>query len=132
MSVSLPLEEASARSVRAKDASFLAPLFDLDAFVSWLCEHEIDVVGQSGTWFHSPLAEWLFSLTGHVYGVEAQAYGRACMSPTCWASLPLWAQRFSARLEARAFRPVTGAEALLVLAEVERTLAAITPVWKSL
>ena len=96
---------------------------DMDTFVTWLCDHEAEGVGQPGTWFHCPLAQWLSCLAGQVYGVEGSTYGRASVPTTQWNYLPRWAQLFGARLDQMAFRSITGYDALLVLADVELTLS---------
>ncbi len=95
---------------------------DLDAFVSWLCEHEHEEVGHPGRWFETPLAMWLSWISGQTYGVSASAYGRASCDEDLWFPLPRWAMRFVTRLECVVQRPITGAEAFRVLAQVERTL----------
>jgi hypothetical protein len=91
----------------------------LDAFVSWLCSHEFEIVGFPGTWFDAPLARWLSELTGHTYGVDGKLYGRASCDSCRWRLLPQWAEVFSAWVELYAYRPLTGYEALEVLAHVE-------------
>jgi hypothetical protein len=45
-------------------------VISLEAFCAWLCAHEHEVVGRSGTWFQGPLARWLSDLLGGVYGVD--------------------------------------------------------------
>ena len=95
---------------------------DLDAFCGWLCLHEYDEVGRPGIWFHSPLAVWLSDVTGHVYGVDGRVYGRASWDACCWLPLPDWAVVFSSWVEQSLVRVIVGAEALDVLAQVERTL----------
>ena len=92
---------------------------EMDVFCSWLCQHERDVVGHPGTWFHSPLACWLSEMTGHTYGVEGRLYGRALYDTRYWLLLPRWAAVFTSWVEVFASRPITGAEALEVLARVE-------------
>ena len=95
---------------------------DLDGFCTWLCEHEHDEVGKPGIWFHSPLAFWLSEVSGHVYGVDGAMYGRACWDACRWLPLPQWAVLFSARVEQWMGRGMVGADALTVLADVERSL----------
>ena len=95
---------------------------DLDEFCGWLCEHECDVVGKPGIWFHSPLAFWLSEVTGHVYGVDGGLYGRACWDACRWLPLPQWAVLFSARVEQWMGRGMIGADALTMLADIERSL----------
>ncbi len=56
----------------------------LEDFCAWLCTHEHEVVGRSGTWFHGPLARWLSDLLGGVYGIDGPYYGRArCRAGRC-------------------------------------------------
>ncbi|HEX9134593.1 MAG TPA: hypothetical protein VF844_20070 [Ktedonobacteraceae bacterium] len=91
----------------------------LDAFVSWLCSHEHEVIGLSGKCFDDPLARWLSEMTGHVFGVDGKWYGRASSEYGRWRLLPRWAEVFCVWMESRAYRPITGIEALDVLAQVE-------------
>jgi hypothetical protein len=91
----------------------------LDVFVSWLCSHEHEVVGFPGKWFDAPLARWLSEMTGHVFGVDGKWYGRASSEYSRWRLLPLWAEVFCAWAESCTYRPMTGLEALEVLAHVE-------------
>ncbi|MFL5627523.1 MAG: hypothetical protein ACJ788_18245 [Ktedonobacteraceae bacterium] len=86
-----------------------------EAFRAWLHAHEHEVVGHPGTCFHSPLAEWLSSMTGHVYGVDGKHYGRASWDFQFWFLLPQWAERFAARTERLCSHEVTGREAFAVL-----------------
>jgi len=97
----------------------------LDAFVSWLCSHEHEVVGVPGKWFDAPLARWLSEMTGHVFGVDGKWYGHALSEYARWRLLPLWAEVFCVWMESRVYRPMTGREALEVLAHVELALAPI-------
>lgn len=94
----------------------------LDEFVSWLCLHEDEVIGLSGKCFDAPLARWLSEMTGHVFGVDGKWYGRASSESCRWRLLPLWAEVFCVWTESRAYRPITGIEALEVLAHVELVL----------
>jgi hypothetical protein len=95
---------------------------DLDAFCQWLCEREHAMVGRPGMIFHCPLALWMSELTGHIYGVDGCRYGRACSAYQRWLVLPRWAEVFVAWSESVAFRPITGAQALTILAGVEMAL----------
>ncbi len=95
---------------------------DLDSFCQWLCERENAIVGRPGMTFHCPLARWISEMTGHTYGVDGRVYGRACSAYHRWLLLPRWAEVFVAWSEALAFRPVTGYEALVLLASVELAL----------
>jgi len=92
---------------------------NVDVFCSWLCERESQVVGHPGKWFDAPLARWLSEMTGHVYGIDGNLYGRASCEYCRWRLLPRWAEVFSLWVESYAHRPVTGYEALDVLARVE-------------
>jgi hypothetical protein len=96
--------------------------YDLDAFCQWLCEREHVIVGRPGMIFHCPLAHWMSEITGHVYGVDGRVYGRACIQYQRWLLLPRWAEVFVAWSESVAFRPITGMQALMILAGVEMTL----------
>jgi hypothetical protein len=91
----------------------------LDVFVSWLCSHEHEVVGFPGKCFDAPLARCLSEMTCHVFGVDGKWYGRASSESCRWRLLLLWAEVFCAWAESRAYRPMTGREALEVLAHVE-------------
>ena len=96
----------------------------LDAFVTWLCLHDADIVGRPCSCFSSPLACWLSEFFGDgVYGVDGQFYGRAVHEVWSWRVLPRWATVFAERLERVASRSVTGREALEVLARVELALS---------
>ena len=95
----------------------------LDAFVSWLCSHEHEVIGLAGTCFDGPLARWLSEMTGYVFGVDGKWYGRASSEYGRWRLLPRWAEVFCVWMESRTYRPLTGREALDVLAHVELTLS---------
>ncbi len=98
-------------------------MVSLEAFCAWLCAHEHEVVGRSGTWFHGPLAHWLSDLLGGVYGVDGPSYGRACWDAHWWLPLPRWAVLFSTWQDARDGRPVLGHEAFALLARVEKVLS---------
>jgi hypothetical protein len=97
----------------------------LDAFVSWLCVHEHEVIGLSGKCFDGPLARWLSEKTGHIFGVDGKWYGCASSEYGRWRLLPRWAEVFSMWMESRAYRPLTGIEALDVLAHIELTLSSM-------
>jgi hypothetical protein len=94
----------------------------LDAFITWLCRSENEVVGYLGTWFHSPLARYLSEVTGHVCGVDGKRYGRALNDYRRWLLLPRWAELFTVLVESSPYRPVTGYETLLILAQIELAL----------
>lgn len=91
----------------------------LEAFVSWLCVHEHDVIGLAGKCFDGPLARWLSEMSGHVFGVDGKWYGPASSEYCHWRLLPRWAEVFCMWMESRAYRPITGRGALEVLAHVE-------------
>ena len=92
-------------------------------FVNWFCLHDTDIVGRPCSCFSSPLACWLSEFFGDgVYGIDGQSYGRALHEVWCWRRLPRWAVLFATWLERIASRPVTGREALEVLARVELAL----------
>jgi hypothetical protein len=76
--------------------------------------------------YHCPLAQWLSVRSGHTYGVDGRVYGRALCSYHCWRLLPRWAEVFVTWSEVLAFRPVTGSEALVLLASVELALQMIS------
>lgn len=92
----------------------------LDDFCSWLCEKELQVVGFPCAWFGDPLAEWISSQTGHIYGVDGKVYGRALYDVCHWRRLPRWAQLFVLWIEKYAHRALTGFEALGILADIEQ------------
>jgi hypothetical protein len=95
----------------------------IEAFVTWLCQREGALVGRPCSFYHSPLACWLSEyLADGVYGVDGQWYGRALHDCRCWRLLPRWAVLFSSWLESLTSLPVTGVEALDVLARVEWAL----------
>jgi hypothetical protein len=97
--------------------------FSLNLFMSWLCEREGHTVGSPAIWLGDPLSEWLSSLYGRVYGVEGKLYGPASLDSVYWSFLPRWGQSFVALSErARYKQPMTGADALAVLAQVELRL----------
>jgi len=97
----------------------------MDEFVHWLCQHEGEIVGCPRSFFQSPLACWLSDFLGDgVYGIDGQWYGRALYDARCWRLLPRWAALFASWLEKIAYHPVTGVEALEVLARVELLLHA--------
>lgn len=93
-------------------------LLDMLDFGAWLCEREAVIVGQAGTWFHSPLSLYLQDRTGHLYGIDGSVYGLAAGSERCW-ELPCWAKRFYALLERQSTALLTGRDAFEVLALVE-------------
>lgn len=95
---------------------------DQEAFCAWLCAREDEMVGHPGTFFHSPLAEWLSEMTGQVYGVDGKVYGRASTESHSWRPLPRWAEVFTSWVESCSTRTVTGLEAFAVLARVEAVL----------
>jgi hypothetical protein len=99
---------------------------DLDPFCAWLCEHEHEVVGRPGMTYHCPLAQWLSERSGHTYGIDGRVYGRASCAFYYWRVLPRWAEVFVAWSEVLAFRPVTGCEALVLLASVELALQMVS------
>ena len=96
---------------------------DLESFCTWLCAHGDEVVGYPGRWFDSPLARWLSERAGQCYGVDRLCYGPTSCEEALWL-LPRWAQLFVPSLERASGSPVTGAFALVVLAQVELILFA--------
>jgi hypothetical protein len=93
---------------------------DLDAFCSWLCEHENEVVGYPGMCLRSPLARWLSDRFGGMYGVDGMYYGRAAYDGQTWQVLPWWAQKFERWAENHALRIMTGRDAFAILAAIVR------------
>ena len=91
----------------------------LDEFCSWLIAHESEPVGHPLLCFHSPLACWLSEKFGHPFGVDGRWFGRALYPCQYWQLLPRWAELFASWLENVAVAPVTGWQALEVLAQVE-------------
>ncbi len=98
---------------------------DIDLFTSWLCEREHEACGHAGMCFHDPLAGFLSFQFGHVYGIDGFLYGPANAAYQQWKLLPYWAKLYVAHMERIAFRPVTGAQALDILADVELVLYAM-------
>lgn len=92
----------------------------VERFIEWLSEHEFETVGTPGLCFSCPLALWLSDLVGHVCGVDGRRYGRASDDLPYWRWLPRWAAMFTVLVERYSFRVLTGTEAFVVLAEVER------------
>lgn len=111
-------------SKRKRGAIINGIVLDLDAFCTWLCEREHEVVGSSGIWFNDPLSIWISQLVGRVYGVDAGRYGSALVDPCRWLWLPIWARWLDARLTQDAKRVMTGAEVLAVLADIEQRFGA--------
>lgn len=103
---------------------------DQEAFCSWLCLHENEVVGRPGMCYQSPLASWLSEVSGYVFGVDGSVYGRATWDYRCWLRLPRWALLFTRRVEARTSCDITGAEAFAVLAQVEMALVPQVSCWQ--
>ena len=99
----------------------------LDAFVSWLCAREHEVVGSFGRCYDSPLARYLSEMTGHVIGTDGKRYGCALSEYRCWLLLPQWAEVLTSWIEALAYRPVTGSETVEALARVELALRPTGP-----
>jgi hypothetical protein len=94
-----------------------------DAFLAWICERETEVVGHAGTRFGSPLVEWLSTLTQYQCTIEDTFCG--WMLVDCrwiWQALPAWSLRFQQKVDGYAFRTLTGAEALSILAHVELSM----------
>lgn len=96
----------------------------LEDFCSWLCCHEHEIVGYPSSCYHSPLARWLSERSGYVCGVDGEWFGRALYDCQFWRLLPRWAVVFASYLERVSVVPVTGLEALEVLARVELTFSA--------
>ena len=95
----------------------------MDEFVTWLCQREYAFVGRPRSFYGSPLACWLSDYLGDgVYGIDGQWYGRALHDCRFWRLLPRWTVLFSSWLESMTYLPVTGLEALEVLARVELAL----------
>jgi hypothetical protein len=125
--VSCAVRRAAAPEVAAlsiiQEGACMCPLdIDCDAFCAWLCLHEHERVGCPGRCFDSPLAQWLQSLTGHMYGIDSGMYGRACWDFRSCLPLPRWAAFFAECVEARSGFSMTGAEAFALLAHVEVAL----------
>src|SRR5690242_15802108 len=91
----------------------------LDDFCAWLIARESEPVGHPQLCFHSPLACWLSKVFGCAYGVDGRWYGRALSPCQYWRLLPRWAEAFASLLESSKASPVTGLQALEVLARVE-------------
>src|SRR5437763_9230542 len=79
----------------------------LEAFSTWLVNHEHEVVGYKGRCFDSPLARWLSDLAGHLYGADERRDGPAVWEDCSWRPLPRWAPVFSHGLDAPGREGVT-------------------------
>jgi hypothetical protein len=90
----------------------------LDGFVQFLVDRSTQIVGYSGvSFFRNPLAEWLTSLYGCLVAVDTDTY--CFVSSSCLRSLPCWARRLMAWLEACTPVPLTGEMVFSVLADIE-------------
>ena len=118
------VDRSGLQEIKERDGAHGVMPIEQDDFVTWLCEHETEVTGHAGTRFGSPLVEWLSMLFGYQCTIDDAACG--WMSLDCrwiWLTLPDWGLRFQRRVDGYAFRPLTGAEALDILAGVELSLA---------
>ncbi len=96
---------------------------DFDDFLAWIASHADDeVIGLPGQCFHSPLACYLSSRMGRVYGVEGMRYGWALADECRWFPLPRWAQLFSTLSETWFGRALTALQAIDLLIRVEGML----------
>lgn len=96
-----------------------------EQFVRWLCEREHAIVGYPGVWLNDPLAEWISSLAGRVWGTDDKFYGPASYDTRLWAWLPRWAYLFKLWSEKHAYRPMTGEQAFTILAVIEQRHGAL-------
>ena len=89
-----------------------------EAFGAWLQVHREMTFERPAACFDSPLARWLGEVTGHVYGVDGEKYGRACWEYEHWLPLPWWARSVMARLDGCSFRALTCSQVMALVTEV--------------
>jgi hypothetical protein len=94
-----------------------------EAFGAWLQVHREMTFEWPAACFDSPLARWLGEMTGQVYGVDGEKYGRACWEYEQWLPLPWWARLVMARLEAGSSRMLTCSQVMAFVTEVSRMSA---------
>jgi hypothetical protein len=87
-----------------------------EAFGAWLQVHRETAFERPAACFDSPFACWLGEMTGHVYGVDGERYGRACWECEQWLPLPWWARSVMARLEADSSRMLTCSQVMALVA----------------
>ena len=92
----------------------------IDHFVTWVVQHESEVVGVPGFWCDDPLSRWLTILTGRLHGVDGKVYGSALLDTQYWRLLPSWCQLFVLLTEKYAFQAMTGLDVFRVLADMEQ------------
>jgi hypothetical protein len=90
-----------------------------EAFGAWLQVHREMTFEHPAACFDSPLARWLGEMTGYVYGVDGERYGRACWEYEHWLPLPWWARSVMARLDGCSFRVFTCSQVMALVAEVD-------------
>jgi hypothetical protein len=94
------------------------PDVNLDGFLQFVADRSGEVVGFSGvSFFRNPLAEWLSWLSGCLVAVDTDTY--CFVSSSCPRSLPCWARRLNAWLEACSPAPLTGEMVFSALAALE-------------
>ena len=103
-----------------------------EAFGDWLQVHREMTFERPAACFDSPLARWLGEVTGHVYGVDGEKYGRACWEYEHWLPLPWWARLVMARLEAGSSRMLTCSQVMALVADIGMVLASRDGKWQAM
>ena len=103
-----------------------------EAFGAWLQVHREMTFERPAACFDSPLARWLGEMTGHVYGVDGEKYGRACWEYEQWLPLPWWARSVMARLDGCSFRVLTCSQVMALVAEVGLVSASRDGKWQAI
>lgn len=94
------------------------PHVNIDMFLCFLCEHELEIVGYAGfSFLQSPLACWLSQVAGRLVSVDGPFYELVDVGAR--RMLPCWAQLLQGRLESYQNVPLTGGQVVAVLADLE-------------
>jgi hypothetical protein len=96
----------------------MSPDVSLDAFLQFLADRSMHVVGYSGmSFFQNPLAQWLSQSCGCLVSVDTSSY--SALSSCCSWPLPRWARCLSSWLETCTPMPLTGEMVFAFLAHIE-------------